>query len=729
MFTEPVNEIIDLDIPSHDAEIALAGQSQNNGIFEADKISTKYAEADKKGSPFTRVYNWIKCPHFVSSTQIQSGSHIADIKTVDRFLPLKNAGSAIKDASAELHSSGIQGNTQQQQHWLGKVSADTSKCYMISPLSATDINNMFEATQRPYVKNVKRFNQLRTCILPTGTPDISQVAKNGICGDELYLINKVKFNLAGNRLYYNTTGTGFTLSTTGASVHGKRLLGYTDSQTWILLAPPDFDASGDLSGIFNNDTPWGFYLVTAGQTGYFDISLAHPQAPKGWRGSDWINADVISCNQWFNGYGAHPDFRQVQTAGGYDNDVSPIENANANPSSCAYQLKTTALRPDAVTMPYIPFTGSKLLTYQGLTGRPANHRTPPVKFKAATVINGMAVVGNIDISDKKNQSLRETNRILWTAPMHLDEFSFGKSRDIGVNDGDEIIALEVFQGRLFCLKKNNIYILNPTNGFREEGRVSGVGVMSEHAYVKTPYGIACANKEQITLLPSKEVLSSIIENAYKAESKNNVILGYSGKHDELIYIPNSYSTGTKIYRFGFKTKAWSIETYSDKMQFSNIIYDDDDGALVVGMIDSGTCSVTSHTDKDACESNEATWSPNNAIALYKLDDHTTNFVQGDAILKTKEFIFDAPELKKYISDLKMTYTATDTIVVKLYVDGNYSGEKSFSASTKKTNKTMKINRQCNSISFEIIQTATSATSNFEIDDILIEGWHNARGEQ
>jgi hypothetical protein len=380
-------------------------------------------------------------------------------------------------------------------------------------------------------------------------------------------------------------------------------------------------------------------------------------------------------------------------------------------------------------MPYLSFNGARLLTYQGLTGRSAAHRTAPVRFKAATIINGMAVVGNIDISDKKAQTLREHNRIMWTPPFHLDEFTFGRSRDIGANDGDEIVALEVFQGRIFCMKRNNIYILNPANGFREEGRVAGVGLMSEHAFVKTPYGIVTANKENVSLMPAKENLSKIIESSYRSETFHNTVLGYTGIHDELILIPNTYSTGTKIYRFSFATKSWSIETYSDKMQFSNLIYDDDDGALFTGVIDSGVCSISTHGDKNACEAEGGVWTPNTEFGLYKMDEHLTNKVQGEATLKTKEFVFDAPEMKKFISDLKMTYTATDSIIVKLYVDGVYDGEKVFKPSAKKVNRTIKVNRQCNSISFEFVQTSTSATSDFLIDDIIIAGWYNSRNEQ
>ena len=715
------------------------------GYFSHPKGAPKYRPATEDGSPFSNKYNWIRCPHFVSRT-VRSIAGYTGFTTAIRTLELHSATGKIKDASCQIAV--VTDNTHEQQDSIGVHASSTgvvSKAYLIAPVEDTEIDIIYPAAggMRELTKNVLRFNQLRSSILIAGCKD-TPADKVAIIGDELDLIDTVRFTKEADgsyRMYFHTTGTGLYTTVAGYSTTVQEIISNVDASTGvlphkrtILLQPLNLDNNIDTFNQNDDSSMWGYYGITGGAAGYFTLDpftkippASHTSAPAAVGEPVYFPARVVSCDQWFNALGAHPAL--LPSAEPYDAVNSAIEVSNGNPAVDGYSLKTVDLRADAVTMPYLSFDGAKLLTYQGLTGRTASYRTPAVRYKAATMIDGMAIIGNIDVDDKKVQTLREHNRIMWTPPFHLDEFTFGRSRDIGSNDGDEIVALESFQGRVFCLKTNNIYVLNPGNGFREEGRIAGVGLMSTHAYTKTPYGIVVANKKTISLLPAKETLSKVIENQYKAETFNNPIVGYTGVHDELIFIPNSYSTGTRIYRFSFKTKGWSIETYSDKMQFSNIMYDDNGGAVFSGLIDSGACSLSSNTDKVSCEANGGHWSANTQFGLYRFDEHATNKVQGDATLKTKEFVFEAPELKKYIQAIKMTYIATDNIIVKVYTDGVLHSEKVFKATSVKKNNTVRINAQCNAISFEFIQTATSATSDFTIDDILIEGWYNPRGEQ
>lgn len=123
-------------------------------------------------------------------------------------------------------------------------------------------------------------------------------------------------------------------------------------------------------------------------------------------------------------------------------------------------------------------------------------------------------MGNVDIVDDENQRNRERSRILWTLPYRFDEFSFHRSRDIGTADADDIVGITSIQGGVIVMKENNVYILDPTQNFREVQRIQGIGLSYPNAYTITPFGVAILNKSGIYLMPNKEELSMPIRDAF-----------------------------------------------------------------------------------------------------------------------------------------------------------------------------------------------------------------------
>ena len=100
---------------------------------------------------------------------------------------------------------------------------------------------------------------------------------------------------------------------------------------------------------------------------------------------------------------------------------------------------------------------------------------------------------------------------MWSTPMAVDEFGFFRSKMIGSSDTGGIVALQSYAGKVICVKNNNTYILNPAASFSEEGRIIGAGADWESCVVRTPVGVAVANRNAIYIVPSKqEILSTYL---------------------------------------------------------------------------------------------------------------------------------------------------------------------------------------------------------------------------
>ena len=95
------------------------------------------------------------------------------------------------------------------------------------------------------------------------------------------------------------------------------------------------------------------------------------------------------------------------------------------------------------------------------------------------------------------------------------------------------------------------------------------------------------------------------------------------------------------------------------------------------------------------------------------------------ILHTKDFIFDEPNVSKYVKSLLITYRSKVGITVYIYVDGVLSGQKSLPVNNALRNRKISINRECQSISFKLESDDSGGTDeDFIIEDMTIEGWYN-----
>lgn len=414
-----------------------------------------------------------------------------------------------------------------------------------------------------------------------------------------------------------------------------------------------------------------------------------------------------------------------------------------------YEAIVCRPRGDAVTTMYMPFDGYRGLTYQGLTERAATNKIRRTSWVSSEIINAMAVIGGVDLGDDLEQRQKEKSRIMWTLPNRFDEFTFFRSRDIGTRDGDEIVDITSWNGALVVMKKNNIYIIDPTQGFREVQRVSGVGLSFKNAYCKSPYGVIVVHKTGVYIVPDKKELTINIRNKaleflnYSGVNTNNQmvvpIVNFNTRTNELFlffdtaninqtsgeaerdtttnfpkggtfpgYTGGMVSPVKDLWVYNFDRNSWNRrnvnidQTHSDESSLSNFVQTDDDGLLIA-------------SNKHG----------SSTIILKKSSSVSAlSAGQGHCSLKSKDYTFGNDDTFKYIKNMYITYKSNSGIGLRIYSDGelvkeiNTSSGISFRYRTKK----FQINVKCKIFKYEIFCEGLV----FDLDDIVIEGYDTGK---
>ena len=336
-----------------------------------------------------------------------------------------------------------------------------------------------------------------------------------------------------------------------------------------------------------------------------------------------------------------------------------------------------------------------------------------------------------------------------------------------------------------------------------------------------------ANEKQITALPQKLELTQGIRSTYQSLSFVHPILGFSGKHNELVFIPDTSANGTQMLVYNFNNKSWTKITYATGNSYSNFVYGDDDMLMLVkrtitvdstesvqngdcasvtgwaytnwtyasekfdhntsntsALVNTGSAAITANaryrvvftvsgmsagtftvavgngtaSGNISMETGNITYSMDlvggatsteafratpvgafdgaiDDISVKRLDetfvvekykgaesgtnDNTT------AVFKTKDFVFGEPHAKKYVSHLTVTYKSAVDLDIKIYVDGIYYSDKKLTPNNTLKSRKIKINTECQAISFEFTSDNTGGSDDaFVLEDFIIEGWYN-----
>ena len=220
------------------------------------------------------------------------------------------------------------------------------------------------------------------------------------------------------------------------------------------------------------------------------------------------------------------------------------------------------------TLWYIPFDGLKLATYNSMTGRAAKTKLSAIKWNTSAVVSNRGYYADVDTVDENEQTAREKNRIYFTDPFQLDVILPGRYFDVGRNDGDKIIKLISYRGKLFVFKSRNTYVYNTRH--QMEKVFIGVGAVHKHAVFETPIGLVCANKQAVVAVTPTSVreLSFNIRDTYQGLTFEQTAVGYDGIDNELLVMHDS--DATTIYVMNMDNGSWierDIESADNRSNF------------------------------------------------------------------------------------------------------------------------------------------------------------------
>ena len=138
---------------------------------------------------------------------------------------------------------------------------------------------------------------------------------------------------------------------------------------------------------------------------------------------------------------------------------------------------------------YEPFLG-----YESKTLVPQDTKTLSAKWKTATVANRIAYIGGVYIGDEYYE-----DGIFKSYINKFDTFSKDRRLEVSVNDGDEIIHLEVFNDKLFEFKTDRINVINISDPEGEylEGTLYNNGVQHRRNVAHSEYGLFWMNKKGV----------------------------------------------------------------------------------------------------------------------------------------------------------------------------------------------------------------------------------------
>ena len=226
----------------------------------------------------------------------------------------------------------------------------------------------------------------------------------------------------------------------------------------------------------------------------------------------------------------------------------------------------------------IPFVDYKTLNAYSSTVDSIN-----LKYKTAVVTNNRCYAGNVKhlvVDDQSGVSVERHfgDRIVISPSRAYDTFPSDATRnldnvmEVDPGDGDSIIKLLSFSGRLIVFKKKNVYIVNITDNVNTlESTESSIGIGRECCATHTPYGPAWVNDSGVYFYDGETVANLINQKLDKIEwnrniDKNECAIGYITHMQQLVVFSSTKGTNYNIedagwsnviFIYDFATQSWT----------------------------------------------------------------------------------------------------------------------------------------------------------------------------
>jgi hypothetical protein len=241
------------------------------------------------------------------------------------------------------------------------------------------------------------------------------------------------------------------------------------------------------------------------------------------------------------------------------------------------------------------------------------------RYRTSTIANGRAYVGNVLHKGESDSVARVYEDRMLISPVNkVDIFPSDSYVDVGINDGEAIIALENYNDRVLQFKSHNLYIINIAGDYIYlEKKLPGRGIKHKNAVTTCEEGIAWVNDNGCFLYNGEVVRDLSADFLEKKTTNENQSIVYS---KGILYLTHQRSDRLEILMYDFTTKAWYPATSGSILlrKSSSPIPREDGGIIVAG-----------HTSESTNADNTITLS------------HTTNEVQGakaTALIIVREWV-------------------------------------------------------------------------------------------
>ena len=365
---------------------------------------------------------------------------------------------------------------------------------------------------------------------------------------------------------------------------------------------------------------------------------------------------------------------------------------------------------------YTEFIGSLLDdNYQSRTGMFPDTQAMDCRWLDAVVVNRRVYAGNVMTRDETGSYKSFPDKVLKSIPNSFDSFPFYDALDVVVDDGDEIVGLDSWGGKLLQFKKETLYLIDiSTEPEFLAATFRYRGIPNKSAKIKTDAGVAFANANGVFLFngESIEKLSKAkIDDDWQDYYSETICLGFQPKNG-LILITNKDTAIFWLY--DPMTKSWTKgsgnrHTDNDKSRF--FIYND--------------------------EVTQAAAADDNSIEFYSYTDTYDASTMGDNSDEwtSREMDFNNPAGDSFVYNVKMTYKANNSTNVEVqFIGNNGSAEDTYDTNysngtplptTSNVNNTVEIKAtsgavRCKTFKIQLKESSGAAMEDtFVITDISI----------
>ena len=133
-----------------------------------------------------------------------------------------------------------------------------------------------------------------------------------------------------------------------------------------------------------------------------------------------------------------------------------------------------------------------------------------VRWKTSVFAQNRLFVGNVEFLDGAYKGTRYPDRMLISPEVKYDSFPHDSYIDVQTNDGDQIIKLEYFKGKLLQFKRNILYVIDISGEFYfNEATHHYIGIKNPWSSTVTPGGIAWVNNTGLFIYDGSKMVNLI----------------------------------------------------------------------------------------------------------------------------------------------------------------------------------------------------------------------------